>query len=101
MDFDRVGERRTAMSVRCLPMVDHRGADVVVVARMAYRVSSRGAVALTVGAFAFEPTDRVARQREHLAVVGEAIESSAAAYEAGEWLSTHLARRRLSEPILP
>jgi 3-oxoacyl-[acyl-carrier-protein] synthase I len=57
--------------------------------------------ALTGGAFAFEPTDWVARQREHLTVLGDAIESSAAAYEPGEWLSTHLARRRLSEPILP
>ena len=47
MDFDRVCESRTAMSVRCLPMVDHRGADVVVtVAKMAYRVSPRGVVAL-------------------------------------------------------
>src|SRR5689334_21734690 len=49
MDFDRVCEGRTAMTVRCLPMVDHRGADVVVVvAKMAYRVSPRGAVALAV-----------------------------------------------------
>jgi hypothetical protein len=47
MDFDRVCESRTAMTVRCLPMVDHRGADVVVVvAKMAYRVSPRGAVTL-------------------------------------------------------
>jgi 3-oxoacyl-[acyl-carrier-protein] synthase-1 len=57
--------------------------------------------AFTGGAFAFEPTDWVARQREHLAVVGDAIESGAAAYEPGEWLSTHLARRRLSEPVVP
>jgi hypothetical protein len=49
MDFDRVCESRTALSVRCLPMVDHRGADVVVVvAKMAYRVGPRGAVALSV-----------------------------------------------------
>ena len=49
MDFDRVCESRTAMSVRCLPMVDHRGVDVVViVAKMAYRISPRGAVALAV-----------------------------------------------------
>jgi hypothetical protein len=49
MDFDRVCESRTAMSVRCLPMVDHRGADVVVVvAKMAYRVGPRGTVALAV-----------------------------------------------------
>jgi 3-oxoacyl-[acyl-carrier-protein] synthase-1 len=57
--------------------------------------------ALTSGAFAFEPTDWVARQREHLTVMADALESGAAAYEPGEWLSTHLARRRASEPVGP
>ena len=57
--------------------------------------------ALTSGAFAFEPSDWVARQREHLAVMGDALEAGAAAYEPGEWLSTHLARRRASEPVVP
>ncbi|MFO0758406.1 MAG: DUF2169 domain-containing protein [Byssovorax sp.] len=49
MDFDRICERRSWMTVRCLPMEDHRGAPVVVVvAKMAYRVSPRGAVRVSV-----------------------------------------------------
>jgi hypothetical protein len=47
MDFDRICQARTAMSIRCLPMEDHRGADVVVVvAKMGYRVSPRGVVTI-------------------------------------------------------
>lgn len=47
MDFDRLCERRSWMTVRCLPMEDHRGVPlVVIVAKMAYRVSARGAVSI-------------------------------------------------------
>lgn len=48
MDFDRICERRSWMTVRCLSMEDHRGAPVVViVAKMAYRVSARGVVSVS------------------------------------------------------
>ncbi len=47
MDFDRLCDRRSWMTVRCLPMDDHRGAPlVVIVAKMAYRVSARGVVSI-------------------------------------------------------
>lgn len=47
MDFDQVCENRSAMSVRCLPMMDGRGADLVVVtAKMAYEIDASGRVVI-------------------------------------------------------
>jgi hypothetical protein len=48
MDFDRICELRTPATVRCLAMDDHRGAPVVVVvAKLGFRVSPRGAASLS------------------------------------------------------
>jgi 3-oxoacyl-[acyl-carrier-protein] synthase-1 len=63
---------------------------------LARRNAALEIAALTRGAFGFEPTDWVARQREHLTVVGDALTAGASAYEPGEWLAPYLARRRLT-----